>query len=92
MTLCNPLPVAVLLTVYPVYKQTCHEMDGSRKIMYLSLCGSIHYDRMSSVCNPFLYVVFEILSFRFPVIQKGNFVLSSVGSAPWPSPATKLTA
>lgn len=39
-----------------------------------------------------LSVVCKILSFPFPVIQNGNFVLFSLGSSPWHSPATKLTA
>lgn len=39
-----------------------------------------------------LSVACKILSFPFPVIQKGNFVLFSLGSSPWRSPATKLTA
>lgn len=56
-------------------------MDDLHRIMYLFFCGYIHYDPMSSVCNLFLSVVFEMLSFPFPVIQKGNFVLSSLGSA-----------
>lgn len=56
-------------------------MDDLHRIMYLFFCGYIHYDSMSSVCNLFLSVVFEMLSFPFPVIQKGNFVLSSLGSA-----------